>query len=56
VDVKVVVRVRELLRRVMFDLWKDERGQGGCCGGGGGCVFGEDGGVMGYACAGSMLV
>ena len=40
VDVVLVVGVGQLLGFVVVYLWEDERGEGGCLGGGGGGVFG----------------
>lgn len=40
----------------VVEAWEDEGDEGGGVGGGGGGVFGEDGGVVGYAGAGWLLV
>jgi hypothetical protein len=36
----------------VVEAWEDEGDERGGVGGGGGRVLGEDGGVVGYACAG----
>lgn len=36
---------------LVVETGEDERDEGGGVGGGGGGVFGENGGVVGYACA-----
>ena len=46
VDVVVVVRVGELLRRRVADLGQDERGERGGLRGGGRSVFAEYGGMV----------
>lgn len=41
---------------VVRDAWEDEGDERGGIGGGGGCVFGEDGGVVGDAGAGGEVL
>lgn len=59
-DEVLLVGIGELLRLVMFDLGKDDGGEGAGAGAGGGSVFGEDGSAVGYAgavgCVSELLV